>query len=92
MRSAGPPEHHIGAQGGHEVARPDTTRMRGQFRPESTIGVVDGERPDGGSDVVVHRTTLPFPADHEDRGGEHCLDPLPQFLTTHAEHLQLPIT
>ncbi len=38
MRSTGPPQHHGGAQCCNQVAGPDAARVRGQFRPETTVG------------------------------------------------------
>ncbi len=91
MRSTGPTGHRVGAQGRNEVGRPDATRVRGQFRPEVTLGAGHGQRQDGRADVVFGLTTLPFPPDGEDRSGQHRADPPCQFLTWHAQYLQLPI-
>jgi len=92
MRSPGPSRRRIGAQGHHEVARPDATRMRGQLCPEATEGAGGRQRQDGWADVVVGRTTLPLTPYGQGRRSEQGLHPLRQFLTRHAEHLQLPIT
>ena len=92
MRSTGPSGHRSGAQGRDQVARADATRVRGQFRPEMTVGAGHGQRQDGRADVVLGLTTLPLPPDGEDGSSEHLVDPLLQFLIWHAEHLQLPIT
>ncbi len=92
MRPAGPSGRRIGAQGRDEVGRADATRVRGQLRPHLSMGAGHRQRQDGRADVVVDLTTLPLPPHHEDRGGEQLRHPLPQILTWHAEHLQLPIT
>lgn len=92
MRSPGPSRRHVGAQGHHEVTRPDATRMRGQLCPEAAEGAGGRQCQDGRADVVVGRTTLPLAPDGQGRRSEQGLHPLRQFLTMHAEHLQLPIT
>ena len=66
--------------------------MRGQFRPEMTVGAGHGQCQDRRSDVVLGLTTLPLPPDREEGSSEHLFDSLLDFLTWHAEHLQLPIT
>src|SRR5271170_3539454 len=91
MRSTGPSGHRRGAQGRYQVARTDTTRMRGQFRPEMTVGAAQRQCPDGRADVVLGLTTLPLPPDGEHGSSEHLLHPLLQLLIPHSEHLQLPI-
>src|SRR5271165_2833383 len=92
MRSTGPSEHRVGAEGRYQVSRTDATRVRGQLRPEMTVGAGHGQCQDGRADVVFGLTTLPLPPDGEDRSSEHLLDPLLQLLTWHSEHLHLPIT
>ncbi len=92
MRSTGPTGHRIGAQGRNEVARPDATRVRSEFRPEMTLGAGHGQCQDGRADVVLSLTTFPLTADSEDRSGQQLADPLRQFLVWHAQDLQLPIT
>src|ERR1700729_3294874 len=91
MRSTGPSGHRGGAQGRYQVGWTDTTRVRGQFRPEMTVGAGQGQCPDGWADVVLSLTTLPLPPDREHGSSEHCLHPLLQLLIPHSEHLQLPI-
>src|SRR6516164_7505190 len=92
MRPAGPSGSRIGAQGRDEVGRADATWVRRQLRFDLSMGAGHRQRQDGRADVVVDLTTLPLPPHREDRGGEHVVHPLPQLLTWHAEHLQLPIT
>ena len=91
MRSTGPSGHRRGAQGRYQVTGADTTRVRGQFRPEVTVLAGHGQCPDGRPDVVFGLTTLPFPPDGQLGSSEHLLHPLLQLLIPHAEHLQLPI-
>jgi len=91
MRSTGPSGHRGGAQGRYKVARADTTRMRGQFRPKMTFGAGQGQCPDGWADVVLSLTTLPLTPDSEHGSSEHLFHPLLQLLIPHSEHLQLPI-
>src|SRR5580700_9728692 len=80
MRSTGPSGYRGGTQGRYQVARTDTTRMRGQFRPDMTIGAGQGQCPDGRADVVLCLTTLPFPLDSEHGSSEHLFHPLLQLL------------
>src|ERR1700679_3550839 len=91
MRSTGPSGHRGGAQGRYQVGWTDTTRVRGQFRPEMTVGAGQGQCPDGWADVVLSSTTLPLPPDREHGSSQHFLPPLLQLLIPHSEHLQLPI-
>ena len=91
MRSTGPSGHRGGAQGRYQVAWTDTTRMRGQFRPEMTVGAAQRQCPDGRANVVLGLTTLPLPPDSEHGSSEHLFNPLLQLLIPHSEHLQLPI-
>ena len=91
MRSTGPSGHRGGAQGRNQVARTDTTRVRGQFRPDMTVGAGQGQCPDGRADVVLCLTTLPLPPDCQHGSSEHLFHPLLQLLIPHSEHLQLPI-
>ncbi|HXP32396.1 MAG TPA: hypothetical protein VN820_00190, partial [Acidimicrobiales bacterium] len=91
MRSTGPSEHHVGTQGRYQVPRTDATRVRRQFRLEVAVGAGHGKSQDGRSDVVLGLTTLPLPPDREDGGSEELFHLLLQFLTSHSEHLQLPI-
>ena len=91
MRSTGPSGHRGGAQGRYQVGWTDTTRVRGQFRPEMTVGAGQGQCPDGWADVVLSLTTLPLPPDREHGSSEHRFHPLLQLLIPHSEHLQLPI-
>ncbi len=91
MRSTGPTGHRTGAQGRHQVAGADATRVRRQLRPEATIGVAHRECTDSRAYVVVDLTTLPLTPDGEDGGREQLVHPLLQLLTWHAEHLHLPI-
>ncbi len=92
MRSTGPSRRRRGAQGRYQVTRPDATRMRGQFRPEMTVGAGQGQCSNGRADVVFGLTTLSLPPDCEHGGSEHLFHPLLQLLIPHSEHLQLPIT
>ena len=92
MRSTGPSGRRGGAQGRYKVAWTDTTRVRGQFRPEMTLGAGQGQRSDCRADVVLGLTTLPLPRDGQHWSGEHLRYPLLQLLIPHSEHLQLPIT
>src|ERR1700728_2218874 len=91
MRSPGPAGHRVGAQGHHEVPRPDATWVRGHFCPEATKEAGGRQRQDGRADVVLTRTTLPLAPDGQGRRSEHRVHPLRQFLTRHAKYLQLPI-
>ena len=91
MRSTGPSRHRGGAQSRYQVAWADTTRMRGQFRPDMTVGAGQGQCPDGRADVVLCLTTLPLPRHRQHGSSEHLLNPLLQLLIPHSEHLQLPI-
>src|SRR5580692_12680449 len=91
MRSTGPSGRRRGAQGRYKVAWTDTTRVRGQFRPEMTLGAGQGQCSNCWADVVLGLTTLPLPRDGEHWSGEHLLYPLLQLLIPHSEHLQLPI-
>src|ERR1700727_3513111 len=75
MRSTGPSGHRWGAQGRYQVAWTDTTRVRGQFRPEMTVGAGQGQCPDGRTDVVFGLTTLPLPPDGEHRSSAHLFHP-----------------
>src|SRR5580692_9434518 len=79
MRSTGPSGHRIGAQGRYQVAWTDATRMRGQLRPEVTVGAGHGQFQDGRADVVLSRTTLPLPPNRDDGSSEHLLHPLLQL-------------
>jgi len=65
--------------------------MRGQFRPDMTVGAGQGQCPDGRAYVVIDLTTLPLPPDSEHGSSEHLFHPLLQLLIPHSEHLQLPI-
>ena len=91
MRSTGPSEHRVGVEGRYQVGRTDATRVRGQLRPEMTVGAGHGQCQDGRADVVFGLTTLPLPPDSENGSSEYLFDPLLQLLTWHSEHLQLPI-
>jgi hypothetical protein len=91
MRSTGPSGRRGGAQGRYKVAWTDTTRVRGQFRPEMTLGAGQGQCSDCWADVVLGLTTLPLPRDGQRWSGEHLLYTLLQLLISHSEHLQLPI-
>ena len=91
MRSTGPSGHRWGAQGRYQVTWTDTTRVRGQFRPEMAIGAGQGQCSDGRADVVLGLTTLPLPPDGQHGSSEHLFHPLLQLLIPHSEHLQLPI-
>ena len=91
MRSTGPSGHRGGAQGRYQVAWADTTRVRGQFRPEVAVGAGQGQCPDSRAYVVLDLTTLPLPHDGKHGSSEHLLHPLLQLLIPHSEHLQLPI-
>jgi len=81
----------VGTQGRYQVPRTDAPRVRRQFRLEVAVGAGHGQSQDGRADVVLGLTTLPLPPDREDRGSEQLFDLLPQLLTWHSEHLQLPI-
>ncbi len=65
--------------------------MRGQLRPEVTLGVGHGQRQNGRANVVIDLTTLALAPDGEGWSSQHLADPLRQFLTWHAKNLQLPI-
>src|SRR5580704_6914535 len=71
MRSTGPSGYRGGTQGRYQVTGADTTRVRGQFRPEMTVGAGQGQCPDGRTDVVFGLTTLPLPPDGEHGSSEH---------------------